>query len=378
MICRILLLLLFVNISFGQSSFHLFGDSNSSNRISLVLVAEGFTKTEEEKFKVNSTNILKKVLSTSPYSEYTNVISAKGIYVESVESGADHPSTGIVKDTYFDATFDTSGIARLLTLKKQHLIYPILNKFAPDYDIVLVIVNDSQYGGAGGSIATTSINSSSPNVAIHEFGHSFAGLGDEYTTPYPGYPAIEEPNTTTNINRNTLKWSVWVNPSTPIPTPSSGYTTNIGLFEGAHYNSKGWYRPKHDCGMRTLGKVFCEICQEQIIKSIYSRLKIIEGRFPVTNRVILSGDFSFAVSDVVPSKFVTYYWYFNDNFVGTNSTLTLFQQQVTLGTNRLEIVVNDKNPRLKLNIEDRFSWLIINNQSNSLVFPRIDLRIKRK
>jgi hypothetical protein len=89
-------------------------------------------------------------------------------------------------------------------------VYTLLQNLMPEYDIVMMIVNDAEYGGAGGFPAITSINSSAPEIVIHELGHSFAGLGDEYDAPFPGYPDVEEPNTTRETRREFIKWRPWV------------------------------------------------------------------------------------------------------------------------------------------------------------------------
>ena len=91
-----------------------------------------------------------------------------------------------------------------------------------------------------------------------------AGLGDEYTTANPGYPDIEEPNTTRETNRTAIKWKAWIDASTPVPTPPTNPNL-VGLFEGAHYHPTGWYRPKLNCLMRNFGVGFCEVCQEALV-----------------------------------------------------------------------------------------------------------------
>ena len=101
---------------------------------------------------------------------------------------------------------------------------------------------------AGRFTAAATVNASSREIAVHEAGHTFSGLGDEYDSAYPGFPDTEEPNTTRETNPASIKWRDWILGGTPIPTPeTSTYAAVVGLFEGAHYHDTGWHRPKLDC-----------------------------------------------------------------------------------------------------------------------------------
>ena len=135
-----------------------------NNRLNIVFLAEGYTSAQQADFDADADGILGHMLSKSPFGEYGSFLNAFTIYVESAESGADHPSSGIYKDTYFDATYDTYGIARLLTISSAgyNKVYNLLAEHLPEYDIIVVIVNDTQYGGSGGSLAVTSTASSAP------------------------------------------------------------------------------------------------------------------------------------------------------------------------------------------------------------------------
>ena len=122
----------------------------------------------------------------------------------------------------------------------------------PDWDEIMVIVNDPTYGGSGGSLAVISTNGAAVQVAQHEYGHTFSRLADEYTTPFPGYPACSdmsgpacEPNVTDQTSRALIKWFPWIDAGTPIPTPNqTAYRRVVGLFQGARYLGTGMYRPK--------------------------------------------------------------------------------------------------------------------------------------
>jgi hypothetical protein len=248
-------------------------DSGPTDKlINIVYLSEGYTNTQLSRFIVDASKTLNALLQTSPYSSYKSYFNAYAISVPSIDSGSDHPSRAVVRNTFFNSTYDVNGIARLISIDAagRSKADSLLELLMPEYDIVIMIVNDNEYGGSGGSLSIASVNSSSAEIAIHEMGHSFARLGDEYSSAYPGYPDTEESNTTRETRRTAIKWSRWILESTPVPTPqTSQYGSMIGLFEGAHYHTTGWFRPKLNCKMNTLGVPFCEICSETIVRSVY-------------------------------------------------------------------------------------------------------------
>lgn len=248
-------------------------------RLNIVAVAEGYQDFERNRFLRDAQVVVNGILRTEPISFYQARFNAFAVFVASAESGSDHPSMGITRDTYFNSTYDSYGIRRLVTIPPNNLnrdsskgigrVYSLLSDHIPEYDLVALVVNDGEYGGSGGPVLVVSTHEDSAEIAIHEMGHTFAHLGDEYSDPYPGYPDIEEPNTTRETVRTQIKWNKWIEPTTPVPTPLAGFGSVIGLFQGAHYHSSGWYRPKADCKMRTLDVPFCAVCAETLVLAIH-------------------------------------------------------------------------------------------------------------
>lgn len=190
----------------------------------------------------------------------------------SQESGTSEPSKGIWKNTALHSHFDTFYSNRYLTtlhLKDMHNLLAGI-----PYEHIIVLVNSDRYGG-GGILNSYNLTSTHHKhfkpVVVHEFGHSFAGLGDEYayeTEENPIYPSsIEpwEPNLTTLANFKS-KWADMVTEGTPIPTPENEVKAGtIGAYEGAGYSLKGVYRPSVDCRMRTnKNPDFCPVCTRAI------------------------------------------------------------------------------------------------------------------
>ena len=164
----------------------------TSKRINIVFLSEGYTANELEQFRRDATNTANSLLTVPPFDGFRSYFNAYAIAVASVESGSDHPSTGIARNTYFNSTYESYGTAQLLTIPPndrdgsyangQGKVTALLNQFMPEWDIVVLIVNDTVYGGAGGQYMTVSKHASAPEIARHELGHSFAGLGDEYSS----------------------------------------------------------------------------------------------------------------------------------------------------------------------------------------------------
>ncbi len=251
-----------------------------SMRWNLVILGDGYQASEMAKFHTDVENFLDDMYQVPPYDELWCGINVYRIDVTSTDSGADDPTTcggtGATPRTYYDATFcspwNGTRLERLLTVDSARAKADALAKL-PETDQVLVIVNSSKYGGAGGQVATCSTNAQASEIAIHEIGHSAFGLADEYEdggTAGGGEPF--EPNVTVNTNRATLKWGALVAASTPIPSscygdcaagctppatpPAAGA---IGTYEGGRYMHCGMYRPLPNCYMRDYSP-FCGVC----------------------------------------------------------------------------------------------------------------------
>lgn len=269
--------------------------ANSANRLDILVLGDGYTSAEQTVFNNNVAGLKTAMFNVSPYKDYQSFVNWQAGFVASAQSGADHPPyqagctgtsccadtaarsdprAGTFVNTALDATFCTSQIHRLLTARSSKVMAAAAG--FPDWDKILVTVNDPVYGGAGGSFGVISAHSSAALIAIHEFGHSFHGLADEYDTAYPGFPACSdisgsvlcEANVTNQSNASLVKWRSWFTAGLPIPTP--GGTAGTGLFQGARYKTTGMYRPvDNTCLMRSLGSSFCPVCRQEYVRMLY-------------------------------------------------------------------------------------------------------------
>jgi len=289
------------------------GDQDS--RVNIVFLGDGYTQEEMNDYIDDVGEVVEGLFSAVPYSNYINHFNVFAIEVPSNESGTDHPGTAydcggdagnvFYADTYFNSTFDYYGIHRLLVPLNTSAAYDVLIDNTPQWDIVFLMVNTTIYGGSGGAFATFSRNEASTEIAVHELGHSFAGLADEYW-----YSGWETANMTQESNPLLNKWNPWL------------YDNNIGIYqyEDPGYN---WYRPHQNCKMRYLGPPFCSVCAEQTIISVYSILDPIDTYFPdnLELTVPASGIEYFSINPIptVPS-FITIDWFIDEQPINQGST----------------------------------------------------------
>jgi hypothetical protein len=263
-------------------------------RWNLVILSEGYQTGQLPQFHTEVTNFITHMYQTPPYDEMWCGINIYRVDVSSTDSGAADPvacgGTGYAPHTYFDATFCGDGtIQRLLTVN-DGTVHTVVNAQMPQAHMIMVIVNSTEYGGSGGSVATFSLAPGADEIALHETGHTAFGFADEYCyyqgcgidTDRNQYTGSEpgQPNITANNNRNTIKWAGLIAASTPMPTmpnpncancnngPNPVAADTVGAFEGAGYFHCGLYRGQYACRMRALGNPYCAVCQQVIRQTL--------------------------------------------------------------------------------------------------------------
>ncbi|GAB5521146.1 MAG: hypothetical protein RhofKO_33970 [Rhodothermales bacterium] len=338
----------------AQSLQVLLDNGPTDQRINVVILSEGYTSAQLANFPVEAQAVLNNLLATPPYDRYAGLFNGFAISVASAQSGSDHPSRNEFRNTYFDTYYDCGNIERLICIGNDGYsrAQTLLQDLIPEYDIVLMLVNDPQYGGSGGAFAVTSTHPSAGEIAIHEVGHSFARLHDEYGGA-GGFGGNEGPNVTQERQRDRIRWSHWIENPTPIPTPDNGlYTQEVGLFEGAEYNDTGWFRPVHDCKMRSLGLPFCSICTEHHIAAAYDLVSPIAASGPSTPVVELEASMPtvFEVLPVLPDlPEQQVQWFLDDLPIdgATAATLDLNAADLPNESAVLSVEVRDATPLVR-------------------------------
>ena len=342
-------------------------NGDNDKHINIAFLSEGFIISEMDQFNQAVQEVIDDLFNTFSYNVYQSYFNVYSIEVPSNESGTDHPGTAVDEppglptfsnDTYFNSTFDYAGTHRLLVVGNTSAVYSVLQDNLPDWDIAFIIVNHEMYGGSGGSFATFSLNVSSSEIAIHELGHSFTGLADEYESG--GISGHEAPNATAETVRELVKWNIWIDDTTPIPTPEeNNYSSVIGLFEGAVYNPIGWYRPKLNCKMRQLGIPFCEVCSEQTIISVYNLVSTIKSYQPLDTSLTVSEItlLEFVVQLMQPEPFtIKTEWYLDTELVANDTDTFHFDAStVSSGEHEVQVIAIDTTQIVR---NDSFNYLM--------------------
>lgn len=249
----------------------------SDSKVDIVIIPEGYTVSEMDQFRKDCSKFTEYLFRSSPYTENREKFNIWGIEAPSRESGTDIPGKGVYVSTLANTSFYTFDIERYC-MTTDYASVRDLAANAP-YDQIYVLVNTNKYGGGAiynfYSICVND-NLNEEYIFVHEFGHGFASLADEYfesSTAYQDfYPTGVEPtdpNITTLVNFE-KKWKNLIDEKTPIPTPAtSEYKKTVGVFEGGGYVAKGVYRPMQDCQMKSITiNNFCPVCKAAIVKMI--------------------------------------------------------------------------------------------------------------
>lgn len=297
-----------------------------STKVDLLLLGDGYTAAELPKFERDARRLTEVLFSISPFRERRNDFNVWALAPAAHTSGISRPSSGVYRDSPLGATYDAFGSERYVLTFDNRAFRKVASQ-AP-YEVVEIITNSRTYGGGGiyNLYSTVAADSSwASYVFVHEFGHHFAGLADEYYTSSVAYlPAAErvepwESNVTALLDPSKLKWRDLVLPDTPLPTPwnkeefekfsqetqarrrrirsenrpeaemnalfrvelaqeaamfaREKYRDRVGAFEGAMYEARGYYRPQLDCIMFSRSARFCAVCRRAIERVIdfYSR-----------------------------------------------------------------------------------------------------------
>ncbi|MGE5569209.1 MAG: IgA Peptidase M64 [Rhodospirillales bacterium] len=289
-------------------------------KVDVLLLGDGYTAAEMDKWHSDARRLTKVLFAASPFKERRAAFNVWAIDTPAAESGIARPSDGVYRRSPLRLTYDAFGSERYVLAFDNKRLREIAS--AAPYEFIVVAANGRKYGGGGifNLYATVaSDNEWTPYILVHEFGHHFAGLADEYYTSDVAYASTAEriepwePNVT--ANPKAPRWADLIAPGTPLPTPwpkdefekdqqayqarrrairasklpesemealfrseaetstrllgAGPHAGKVGAFEGAMYESKGYYRPQADCIMFSRNPVgFCAVCRRAIERVI--------------------------------------------------------------------------------------------------------------
>ena len=247
--------------------------------IDVAILAEGYTEAEMDLFYQDAEATCEALFSHEPFKKLKSRFNLVAVASPSADSGVSIPLKDEWKSTAVSSHFSTFYSDRYLTTSRVKSIHNWLAGIP--YEHVIILANTDTYGGGGiynSYTLTTAHHPQFKPVVVHEFGHSFGGLADEYAytdAPSPLYPYSIEPweqNITTMVDFES-KWKDMVPEGTPVPTPSktkeSEIYTSVGVYEGAGYTTKGIYRPATECRMKiNEAPAFCPVCQRALERLI--------------------------------------------------------------------------------------------------------------
>ncbi len=282
----------------GVIVYEILKNGDPHNKADLAFIAEGYTPAEEGKFKQDVERVAGELFKQEPYKSHKAGFNIYGLFKASRERGPDEPREGIFKNTAVGASFNALGLDRYMLTEENRAMRDIAAHVP--YDAIVIIVNSQRYGGGGiynSYCCFTSANEWTAYLFLHEFGHSFSGLADEYYGStvsynefYPRGFEPTDPNITALLDPANLKWKHLVKKGTPIPTPwgkeeyeklpikdqaayfqsrSQKLKSMVGAFEGAGYTATGLYRSMLNCIMFSKGVMpYCKVCEDAISKVI--------------------------------------------------------------------------------------------------------------
>ena len=321
---------------------------DAQNRVDIAILGDGYTAGQLDRFADDARQFTQAFFAEPPFTRYLGLFNVTRVDVISSESGADHLESAptVLRDTALGANYGCFAVARLLCVDTATVESVVNTSLGPSqHDIVIVLVNDDTYGGSGGIHAVASRGPQSREIALHEIGHSFGLLADEYVTAgiacTPNEPLA--PNLTRTTDRAGIRWRRWIDPATELPTVLSPIG-GPGVYAGGGNCAGGYFRPLPNSKMQILGTPFGAINSEQLVRRIYSIARPVDETLPNADvvRISRTGSARFSLSTPdIQSPALTIGWTIDGVAAGTGNSTEVTPGLLGSGRHAVEVVVID-------------------------------------
>ncbi len=301
----------------------LFGRDATGEGIHLVVLGDGYREDQQDKFREHVEAVIEKMQTDVGMSTHFSAWNVHMVETPSVDSGSDDNIQQDVRDTVFNTAYFCQQIRRLICGDRSK-VYGVAISEYPNFDQILVLVNDSRYGGSGGNIAIASTNS--VEIALHEMGHSIANLADEYVDQYitntsiPAYTEGEFANVSKNNDPGTVPWQHWLSGDA---ANADGPSKQVGVFEGAFYQASGFYRPTENSLMRSYEGELGPVNSEQWALSVYAKANPVIDISPVSRLLeVTAGEVvDFSVQPMFDSAVQSVQWSLDSRLIPDSGTV---------------------------------------------------------
>lgn len=312
--------------------------------IHLVVLGDGYREDQQQNFREDVEFLIQTMAEDPAVALHLSAWNIHMIEMPSVDSGIDDNFSVDVRDTAFDSGYFCLSVARLICGNNNTMFNVALDEY-PNVDELVMLVNDTRYGGSGGSVAVASARA--PEIALHELGHSFAGLADEYVDneiPALGISEFEEglfPNVTRIQDPELVPWSVWVDITNTIPSQAGD--DGVGVFEGGFYDANAFFRPTFNSRMRSFDRPFGSVGGEAWALSVYRQTNPVASFSPRINNVLVgeSGRAQFTVIPIFGPNIQELAWSLNGELLVDAVNETELTLQFQPGAHVLTLSVSD-------------------------------------
>ncbi|MFK7852723.1 MAG: M64 family metallopeptidase [Granulosicoccus sp.] len=329
--------------------------SEEGRGVHLVILGDGYREDQQNLFREHVEDVIEMFEADKGIAGHMGAFNIHMISTVSTDSGADDNDQVDSRDTAFDSIYNCRSVPRLICANTLAMFEASLLEY-PAVDQLVLLVNDNRYGGSGNSGGSVAITSAySPQIALHEMGHSLADLADEYVDSLiletNGLPAFEEgryPNVSGFSDPAKVPWTHWIDDDETYPQLFN--EEGVGVFEGGLYRERGVYRPTFNSRMRSFDAPFGEVNSEQWILRLYTLTEGIRGFSPIAETLELAAGEpqEFVVSPLFDDSIQNVVWELNGEKLDPGGDPHSLVISLPAGNHELSMTVSDISGRIRI------------------------------